>query len=128
MVDNLQLIMNITISEDFAKKFANHWIESWNSHNLSAILSHYTDDFEMYSPLISERMGIVEGRLKGKMAVAEYWEIGLSTLPKLHFELVGVLTGVDSVIIQYKGRRGLACEAFFFNAQGKVSKAVAHYE
>ncbi|MDP3877197.1 MAG: nuclear transport factor 2 family protein [Methylobacter sp.] len=36
----------------FAEHFANDWIDSWNSHDLQRILSHYADDFEMSSPVI----------------------------------------------------------------------------
>ncbi len=116
------------LNREFAEAFSNHWIESWNSHNLEAILSHYTDDFEMHSPIIAERMGVQEGKLTGKVAVSEYWSIGLSATPKLHFELIKVFVGVGSLVIYYKGRRGLASEVFYFNGQGKVYMVVAHYE
>lgn len=116
------------IDRDFAEEFAKHWIESWNSHDLASILSHYTDDFEMYSPLIIERMGIAEGRLQGKTEVGEYWALGLAAKPVLHFEFINVFCGVGSLIISYKGRKGIASEVFHFNSEGKVFKAVAHYE
>lgn len=116
------------IDREFAENFARHWIESWNSHDLEAILSHYTDDFEMSSPLIAERMGVAEGKLQGKGAISEYWSIGLSATPKLHFEYINTFVGVSSLVIYYKGRRGHSSEVFYFNDQGKVFKAVAHYE
>lgn len=31
--------------------FVNNWLESWNSHNIEKILSHYTEDFSITSPL-----------------------------------------------------------------------------
>ena len=116
------------IDRDFAENFAKHWIESWNNHDLTSILSHYTENFEMYSPLITERMGVAEGRLQGKAAVSEYWSIGLAVKPELHFEFINVFCGAGSLIINYKGRKGLASEVFYFNSQGKVFKAAAHYE
>ena len=39
-----------------ANLFAADWIDAWNSHDLERILGHYSDDFEMCSPLIVERM------------------------------------------------------------------------
>jgi len=52
----------------------------------------------------------------------------LQLIPDLHFELVSVLVGVGSVTIYYKGAGGrLAAEVFFFDANQKVSRAVAHY-
>lgn len=38
-----------------ANEFAAEWIEAWNAHDIDRILSHYTDDFEMNSPLIAIR-------------------------------------------------------------------------
>jgi hypothetical protein len=119
---------NIKIDKEFAERFAQHWIASWNAHDLDEILSHYTDDFEMHSPIVVERMGIADGVLRGKSTVGEYWAIGLAAMPKLHFELINVFVGCASLIIYYKGRRGYSCEVFHFNNQGKVYKAAAHYE
>jgi ketosteroid isomerase-like protein len=36
--------------------FARVWVNSWNSHDLDRILSHYTEDFEMTSPFIVKLM------------------------------------------------------------------------
>ena len=41
-----------------------------------------------------------------------YWQAGLSRLPDLHFELVDVLAGIDSLVILYRGHRGLSDESF----------------
>ena len=45
------------MSMQFALHFAEDWIASWNSHDLDRILAHYTEDFEMSSPLIVQLMG-----------------------------------------------------------------------
>jgi ketosteroid isomerase-like protein len=57
------------VDKSFADHFAADWIESWNSHDLGRILSHYTDDFEMSSPLIVQLAGQPSGKLKGKEAI-----------------------------------------------------------
>ena len=44
------------IDATFAQQFAEEWLRAWNAHHLEAILAHYTDDFEMSSPFIVERM------------------------------------------------------------------------
>jgi SnoaL-like domain len=112
----------------FAEHFAADWIESWNAHDLNRVLSHYTDDFEMSSPVIIQVAGEPSGRLCGKASVGAYWSKALQLIPDLHFELVSVLVGVGSVTIYYKGAGGrLAAEVFFFDANQKVSRAVAHY-
>ena len=56
------------IEKGFAEKFALDWIESWNSHDLDRILSHYSDQFEMSSPKIIQIAGEPSGTLKGKRA------------------------------------------------------------
>jgi len=51
------------IDKAFAERFAMEWIESWNAHDLDRVLSHYTDDFEMSSPVIPRIAGETSGRL-----------------------------------------------------------------
>ena len=115
------------IDKSFAEHFANDWIESWNSRDLDRILSHYSDDFEMSSPLIVQIAGEPSGILKGKYAIGDYWAKALALIPDLHFEWVTTLVGVNSVTIYYRGARGMAAEVFHFNYAGKVVKAFAHY-
>lgn len=115
------------LDKAFADHFAADWIASWNSHDLDRILSHYTDDFEMTSPVIIKVVGEPSGTLKGKKDVGAYWAKALQLVPELHFELVTTLVGVDSIILYYKGARGLSVEVFHFNQDGKVTKAYAHY-
>jgi SnoaL-like protein len=112
-----------------AKRFADDWIRDWNSHDMNAILSHYADGFEMQSPMIVEIAGETSGILKGKDKVGAYWSQGLKKFPDLRFFLVGVLRGVRSLTLYYRGVDGkLAAEVFFFNGQGKIEKGIAHYE
>lgn len=115
------------IDKDFADHFAADWVDSWNQHDLVRILSHYTDDFEMTSPVIIKITGEPSGRLKGKDAVGAYWAKALQLIPDLHFELVSTLLGVNSITLNYIGARGPASEVFYFNHGGKVISAFAHY-
>ena len=112
-----------------ATHFAHEWIAAWNAHDLTRILAHYTDDFEMTSPFIARFTGEAGGTLRGKDAVGAYWKLALERIPDLHFELIEVLSSVTSVTIYYRavlGKRG--AEVLFFNEQGKVYKAIAHYD
>jgi len=115
------------LTQDFADHFAADWIAAWNAHDLPRVLAHYADDFEMSSPYIVQLLGEPAGKLKGKAAVGAYWRRALERVPTLRFELVDTLVGVDSLVLYYKGARGLAAEVFFFNEAGLVSKAAAHY-
>lgn len=116
------------MNKDFADEFARDWIEAWNSHDIDKIMSHYSEDFEMSSPVIKQITNEKSGTLKGKNAVRAYWEKALNMNPALHFELIKSFSGVNSIVIHYKGHRGLSAETFFFNSEGKVISAYAHYE
>lgn len=113
----------------FAEAFAQEWIDAWNSHDLERIFSHYTDDFEMSSPYIVERMNEPSGTLRGKTAIRPYWERGLAAVPPLHFELEQILVGVASITLCYRrtGPQNRAAEVLFFDGQGRVVRGVAHY-
>jgi len=110
-----------------AERFAQDWVAAWNSHDLDRILEHYHEDFEMSSPLIIRLTGEPSGKLRGKPAIREYWRRALAAAPQLRFELVNVFAGVDSVVIHYRGHRGLSAELLQFGADGKVCAASAHY-
>jgi ketosteroid isomerase-like protein len=112
---------------DQALKFADHWLESWNSHDLDKIMSHYSDDFVMSSPIIVSVMNEPSGTLKGKVLIREYWSRALTKYPDLQFEKLNVLLGANSVTIIYLGVRGLSAEVFHFNSSGLVHSAYAHY-
>jgi hypothetical protein len=114
-------------SREFAERFSREWVAAWNAHDLPRILSHYTDDFEMSSPYIAQLMGEPSGTLKGKTAVGDYWRRALERTPTLRFELVSTLVGVDSIVLYYRGARGMAAEVFRFNEAGLVTRASAHY-
>lgn len=111
-----------------AKRFAEAWVAAWNRHDLTAVLEHYTEDFEMTSPMIRQVYGTESGTLKGKAAVGEYWRAALAKVPDLTFSVIEVTGGVNSVSIYYHAVMGKkAIETFFFNGQGKVYKALATY-
>lgn len=119
--------MNLPLSREFAEHFAADWIAAWNSHDLARILDHYHEDFEMASPRIVQIAGEPSGRLRGKAAVGAYWAKALALQPELQFTLIASFVGADSVALHYRGPRGLAVETFFFDAEGRVVNAAAHY-
>ena len=116
------------ITKERAIEFAKDWIDSWNSHNLDRILSHYSDDLEMSSPRIVQMMNEPSGMLKGKNNVRGYWEKSLSQ-SNLRFELIEVLVGAESLVIYYHNitRNKKAAEVFIFNSEDRVVKSMANY-
>jgi hypothetical protein len=118
----------IVLSEGWAKRFAEEWIQAWNSHDLEQILFHYVEDFEMTTPFIAKSMNEPSGTIRGKRNVGAYWAKALAQVPDFQFELLDVLLGVGSIIIYYRGAFGeLAAEVLFFDECKKVVRAVAHY-
>jgi hypothetical protein len=113
----------------FADHFATEWIAAWNAHDLDRVLLHYANGFEMSSPYIVALAGEPSGTLSGKPAVGAYWRKALSLFPDLHFDLVSVLVGANSITLYYKGAHGRnVAEVFHFDAEQKVSRAFAHYD
>jgi hypothetical protein len=111
-----------------AKRFADHWVSAWNAHDIDAVLTHYTDDFEMTTPMIQRLLGIESGTLKGKMAVGDYWRSALKKVPNLKFSVIEVTCGVGSVSIYYNAvLEKRAVEIFFFNEKDQIYKALATY-
>lgn len=117
------------MDRESAERFTTEWLNGWNAHDLQSILSHYSDDFEMSSPVITQVTGNPCGVLKGKDAVGTYWAKALTLFPNLKFTHICTLLGVNSVVIHYYGATGKrVAEVFTFNNAGLVCKAHAHYE
>ena len=86
----------------WAHKLASEWIDAWNNGDLDRILAHYTDDFEMRSPLIAARGFSPSGVLRGKTEIRPYWATRIATAkPPLRFELIDVYVGTNTVAIHY---------------------------
>ena len=116
------------ISHEDALKFAREWIEAWNSHDLSKILSHYSEDFALTTPYIVEVMKEPTGAIKGKKAVKDYWERSLQRIPDLHLELIDCFPSVRSMVILYRTMLDRhAAEWLLFNDDGMVKRSIAHY-
>lgn len=112
----------------FAQQFAHDWIDAWNSRDIERIFAHYTDDFEITSPLVIQRMNEASGTLRGKGAIRPYWQMGLVAEPPLHFDLEDIVVGVGCMTIIYRRMKGrLVAETLFFNDARQIYKVVAAY-
>ena len=121
-------MINFMIKKEWAIKFANDWIDSWNSKDMDRILNHYTDDFQMSSPLITERLGLPEGELKGKDTIREYWLPSLQSVPPLVFELIDVLVGINEITIYYNNiNRRVVAETLTINDHGKATRGISQW-
>ena len=111
-----------------AKEFAQEWVEAWNFHDMERILSHYTDDFEITSPMIKIATGVDTGTLKGKENIRKYWSTALQKIPDLHFDLKDVTECIGSIALYYQSVLGkMSIEVMFYNDDDKIYKVLAHY-
>jgi len=118
----------MVVDLEWARAFAAEWVAAWNSHDLERILGHYTDDFEMRSPLIVERGFSPSGVLRGKAAIRPYWSAGLAATPPIRFELLDVFAGVDSIVIHYRSvGRKLVTEVLEVDGERRVVRGSACY-
>jgi hypothetical protein len=117
------------LTDEFINPFADEWIASWNSHDLDRILHHYTNDFEIETPIAAKLVPGSNGRVSGKPQVRQYWTLGLQMIPNLHFQLIDVLSGINSITIYYvnTATKRRSAETMFLNSSGKVYKAVVTY-
>ncbi len=119
------------MTKEFATHFGAEWASAWNSLDLTKILSHYADDFEMSSPLIIERGVDPRGTLRGKEAVGKYWSAAMTKTPPLKFVVTRSYAGVNGqMTIQYENTEWntRVVEILQFNADGtKIIKASACY-
>lgn len=115
-------------SELNAKEFAADWIAAWNSHNLDAILSHYSPDVVLTSPVAAKIMNDPSGTVRGKAALRNYFKLGLEAYPNLRFDLQEVMQGLSSVVLCYLNQKGTKTAEFMeLDENGKVARVVANY-
>jgi hypothetical protein len=94
------------MDQDFARRFADEWLKSWNAHDLEAILRHFSDDVVFSSPLAQRIVEGSDGVIRGKDGLRAYWREGLRRNPELHFEIEGLYVGVTTLVIHYRNHSG----------------------
>lgn len=116
------------LTEADARQFADHWIQTWNSHDLDAILSHYAPDVVLTSPTAARLLQDPSGAVRGMDALRRYFSRGLEAYPNLTFELLDVLWGLSSILLYYKNQNGTKTGEFMeVDAAGKIIRVVANY-
>ena len=115
------------MTQEEATTLANHWIASWNSHDLTAIMSHYDDAVELTSPVAARLLG-TNGKVASKQNLEAYFRRGLEAYPNLRFDLSDVLWGLHSVVLYYTNQNGVRVAEFMeLSPNGKVTRVVANY-
>jgi hypothetical protein len=111
-----------------ARDFGTQWISAWNAHDVKRLLSYCAQGFEMSSPLAADSGASASGVIKGRAAVGEYWTQTLLRVPGSRFELVDVLSGVESVVVLFRTMNGkLAAQVLEFDGDGRIVRGAAHF-
>jgi ketosteroid isomerase-like protein len=116
------------LTEGEAREFAQHWIAAWNSHDLDVILSHYSADIVLISPVAVKLLDDASGKVAGREALRAYFKRGLEAYPELTFKLLDVMWGLSSVVLYYLNQKGTKTAEFMeFDASGEIVRVVANY-
>ncbi len=86
--------------------FADKWIDAWNSRDIDAVLSLYADDVVFTSPTALRFVPKTGGTVHGKDALRSYWTRALEQNEDLHFELINVYAGIDTLVLHYRNQLG----------------------
>lgn len=107
--------------------FASEWCSAWNAHDLDRVLLPFSDDICFSSPVAARLVPASGGTINGKAALRAYWAHGLAAIPDLHFEILQVFAGIDTLVIRYRNQRGAeGCEVLTFSG-GRVVRGHGTY-
>ena len=110
-----------------ALQFARRHVETWNSHNLDAIVALYAEEIELVSPVAAALRG--SATVRGRKDLKEYFAEGLKKYPGLRFDLVHTFLCESSVTILYYGPLGkLVAEVMLLGEDHKIRRVYAHYQ
>jgi ketosteroid isomerase-like protein len=87
-----------------ATAFSQQWVQSWNTHDVEAVLRHFHDNVVFTSPVAAKLLPETAGVVRGKPALRRYWTIALQRIPDLRFVVEGVYQGIDTIVITYRNQ------------------------
>jgi ketosteroid isomerase-like protein len=104
--------------------FARQWVDDWNARDVEAVLRCYADDVVFTSPNALRVVPGSGGRVHGKDELRAYWTRALAGNPDLRFTLVGVSSGIDTLVLSYRDQTGRRVDEVLTVRDGLV--AVGH--
>jgi uncharacterized protein (TIGR02246 family) len=116
----------MSIPDDIAG-FVDDWLDAWNTHDIERVLAHFADDVVFLSPVAARVIPESRGITRGKDALRSYWTTALSKIPELHFDLVAVYVGVDTVAVNYRNQAGGLVNELLTFSDGLVVRGEGSY-
>lgn len=110
------------------EEFAASWINDWNSHDLTRILSHYAETLEFHSPKVAIYSEGKKTHFNSREELRPYFARALKNRSNLHFELIQIAKDREGIAIVYKNDVGaIGVETMDLNENGQVIKARVLY-
>jgi hypothetical protein len=104
------------MDQQTARRFAEQWITMWNARDLDGVLGHFADEVIFTSPTAARVIDGSGGVVRGKAALRAYWSAALERNPELRFDLLGVYSGIDTLVINFRHQTGVhANEVLIFD-------------
>jgi ketosteroid isomerase-like protein len=111
-----------------AEKLAEDWAQALNRRDLEALLALYAPEVELTSPFVVQLFNDPSGTLRGRENLRMYYTLGLSLFPELTVTVLQVFTGVNSLVVHYRGADELlAAEMMQVTPAGLICRVYAHY-
>jgi ketosteroid isomerase-like protein len=109
------------IAKNKLMELVRDWLSAWNSRNIERLMNHYHENVELSSPTIVKRWNIATGKITGKEALRKHFEKGFEDIYHTSFELLGVLTGINGIVLIYRtGASGMAADVITLDENGKA--------
>lgn len=117
------------LSRARAEKLAAEWAQAINRRDLEALLALYAPEVEFTSPFVVQLLKDSGGTLRGRENLRMYYTLGLSLFPDLTVTVLQVYTGVNSLVVIYRGADELlAAEMMLLDGEERISRVWSHYE
>lgn len=114
------------MTEKEARRFAQNWVQAWNSHDIDSILTFYAPEVVLISPLVAKILQNPSCTVSGRDALRRYFSLGLELNPNLSFALLDALYGVSSLLVYFATEKGDRCGEFMeLNSETKIVRVVA---
>ena len=111
-----------------AKDLATRWLNAANNHDVNAIMTFYSEDAILESPVVTKLMNEPSGRIKGHEQIRKYFTEAMKAFPYMSLQMIDVAWGVASFSAWYVNQRGSRTSAYCeVDRNGKITKNVTHY-
>jgi len=116
------------VTQAQAERLARDWLAALGRRDPEGLLARCAEEVELTSPFVTQLLGDPRGTIRGKATLRMYFSLAFSLFPDLTVTLLRVYTGVDSLVVEYRGAEDqLAAEMLVLNPAGQIVRVHCHY-